>query len=243
MNGDDDASRIAVVTGAAAGIGRGFSRRLAARGWRVVVADIDMTAATLLASEIGGVAVRCDVSNPPDLVELFDYASTLDGEVSLVALNAGMVSGAETFAESRYRRSLAVNVDHVVLGSQAALPALRRSGGGRILVTASLAGLMPMSTDPVYTLTKHAVIGFVRSAATALAHESIVLTAVCPGFVETALIEQKYLSAHEFPLLTPEAVAAGMLECVDRGLPGECWYIQPGRSAAPFDFRRVPGPR
>ena len=105
----------------------------------------------------------------------------------------------------------AVNVDGVVFGLRAALPALRRRGGGAVVVTASLAGLAPAPATPVYALTKAAVVQLVRSMAPPLAVEGVRLTALCPGFVETPLLDGMVERFDEagFPLLTAEEVARG----------------------------------
>jgi NAD(P)-dependent dehydrogenase (short-subunit alcohol dehydrogenase family) len=143
-----------------------------------------------------------------------------------------------------YRKMVAVNVDGVFFGLQAAVPALRRAGGGSIVATASLAGLVPTAPTPVYGLTKHAVVGLVRSAAIPLAEQGISLSAIAPGFADTAILARdlhKFQEAN-FPLLTTEEVAAVVLKAFD-GPAGAVWPIQPGREAEPYSFRGVPGPR
>ena len=143
-----------------------------------------------------------------------------------------------------YRRMLAVNVDGVFFGLQAAIPALRRSGGGSIVATASLAGLASTPPTPIYSLTKHAVVGLVRSAAVALESQGIRLSAIAPGFADTAIIagELEKFHAANFPLLTADEVAAVVLDAFE-GPPGAIWPIQPGRASEPYKFRGLPGPR
>jgi NAD(P)-dependent dehydrogenase (short-subunit alcohol dehydrogenase family) len=122
------------------------------------------------------------------------------------------------------------------------VPALRRAGGGRVVATASLAGLVAMPGDALYTMTKHAVVGYVRSAAPTLARDGIRVNAVCPGFADTPLIARAKSHFAGFPLLTPDDVAAAIETVLERGAPGECWFVQPGREPAPYAFRGVPGP-
>ena len=136
-----------------------------------------------------------------------------------------------------------MNVDHVVYGVCAAVPALRRQGGGKIVITASLAGITAMSADPLYTLTKHAVVGYARAAGKALAADRITVAALCPGFVDTLLLGAAREEFHSvaFPLLTPDDIAEALQSVLAHGEPGEAWIIQPGGQAGPYEFRGVPG--
>jgi NAD(P)-dependent dehydrogenase (short-subunit alcohol dehydrogenase family) len=139
-----------------------------------------------------------------------------------------------------YRRAVAVNVDGVVLGVLRLAQVMEE---GSIVATASLAGLTAMPSDPVYSLTKHAVVGFVRSMAPHL--ERIRLNAVCPGIADTPMIDhqREAFAAASFPLLAPDDVAEAMWRAATSGATGECWFVQPGREPAPFRFPNLPGPR
>jgi NAD(P)-dependent dehydrogenase (short-subunit alcohol dehydrogenase family) len=103
--------------------------------------------------------------------------------------------------------------------------------------------LVPSAEDPIYTLTKHAVIGFVRSAAPQLEERGIGINAVAPGFVETPLINSAPFAAAGFPLLQPEAVAQAVLGAARSIETGQVWVVQPGREPLQFRFPNVPGPR
>jgi NAD(P)-dependent dehydrogenase (short-subunit alcohol dehydrogenase family) len=100
-----------------------------------------------------------------------------------------------------------------------------------------------MPSDPVYSLTKHAIVGFVRSMAPHL--EPVRLNAVCPGLADTPMVdgEREALEAAAFPLLAPAAVAEAVWLAATSGRTGECWFVQPGREPAPFRFPNLPGPR
>ncbi|MBA3906009.1 MAG: SDR family NAD(P)-dependent oxidoreductase [Pseudonocardiales bacterium] len=238
--------KAALVTGGASGIGAEAVRRLAAAGARVAIADRDEAGARKLAEEIGGLALPGDVSQPDTMPMLVDIAEDTFGRLDLVLLNAGITagqSGIEDLDLAGYRRIMGVNVDHVVFGLTAAVPALRRAGGGVIIATASLAGLTGMPGDALYTLSKHAVVGYVRAAAPVLATEGIRVNAVCPGFADTPLLAPAKGSLADFPLLAASDVVDGIEAILDRGEPGECWYVQPGREPAPYGFRGVPGPK
>jgi NAD(P)-dependent dehydrogenase (short-subunit alcohol dehydrogenase family) len=235
----------ALVTGGASGIGAAAVRRLAAAGARVAVADRDEEAAEALVREVGGLALPGDLADPECMPAHVDTAERAFGRLDVVLLNAGVTagqSGVEDLDVAGYRRIVGVNVDHVVFGLAAAVPALRRAGGGRVVATASLAGLVPMPGDALYTMTKHAVVGYVRAAAPVLTADGIRVNAVCPGFADTPLIARARPQFGDFPLLTPEDVADAIEAVLDRGEPGECWFVQPGRDPAPYGFRGVPGP-
>ena len=237
--------KAALVTGGASGIGAAAVRRLAAAGAVVGVADRDEAGARALAAEVGGLALPGDLSDPDLVTMAVDVAEDAFGRLNVVLLNAGTTagqSGLEQLDLAGYRRIMGINVDHVVFGLTAAVPALRRAGGGHIVATASLAGLVPMPGDALYTLTKHAVVGYVRAAAPTLAAEGIRVNAVCPGFADTPLIARTRDQFGEFPLLSADDVAHAIEAVLERGEPGECWFCQPGRQPAPYGFRGVPGP-
>jgi NAD(P)-dependent dehydrogenase (short-subunit alcohol dehydrogenase family) len=234
-----------IVTGGASGIGAALARHFSARGAFVAVVDKDEDGARRTADEVSGLALPGDVSDP-DIMPMFTaIAEERFGRLDLVVLNAGLggkQSGVEDLDVEAYRRLTGVNVDHVVYGVCAAVPVLRRHGGGTVIATASLAGLLPMPTDPLYTLTKHAVVGYVRSAGAALAAEGIRVCALCPGFTDTPLIAAEKGQFEDFPLLSTDDIVAAVDGILERGEPGEAWFVQPGREPAPYGFRGVPGP-
>lgn len=242
----DLSGRVALVTGGASGIGASTTGRLAAAGARVVVLDTDVDAAAVVAEQTGGVAIPGDVTDPTVLTAAVATTEDRFGRLDLAFLNAGITAGqtgTEDLDVEGYRRIVGVNLDHVVFGLTAAVPALRRAGGGQVIATASLAGLVPMPGDALYTATKHAVVGYVRAAAPMLVADGIRVNAVCPGFADTPLIAGVRHRFADFPLLTADDVAAAVESIVERGEPGECWYVQPGREPGPYGFRGVPGPR
>jgi len=205
----------ALVTGGEGGLGRAFRARLECEGYEVESLDL---------------ATGFDVTDPAAWERV--------GPVDLACLNAGVLTGDLT-VES-YRRAVSVNVDGVVLG---VLRLAQVMDGGTIVATASLAGLTAMPSDAVYSLTKHAVVGFVRSMAPNL--ERIRLNAVCPGIADTPMIDgqRDAFAAAGFPLLAPDDVAEAMWRAATSEGTGECWFVQPGREPAPFRFPNLPGPR
>jgi NAD(P)-dependent dehydrogenase (short-subunit alcohol dehydrogenase family) len=205
----------AIVTGGEGGLGRAMRARLEREGYEVESLDL---------------ATGFDVADPGAWERV--------GRVDLACLNAGVLTGELTY--ENYRRAVAVNVDGVVLG---VLRLREVMDGGAIVATASLAGLVAMPSDAVYSLTKHAVVGFVRSMAPLV--EPIRLNAVCPGIADTPMIDgqRDAFAAASFPLLAPDDVADAMWRAATSERAGECWFVQPGRESQPFRFPNVPGPR
>ncbi|SDG69903.1 NADP-dependent 3-hydroxy acid dehydrogenase YdfG [Lentzea fradiae] len=247
MTAVDLTGRVALVTGGAHGIGSAAAHRLAKLGARVAVVDIDAEGAERVAAAAGGLAITGDVADPATMPAVVARVEQELGRLDVVLLNAGIGGGQagidDALDADRYRKLVGVNVDHVVYGLCAAVPALRRQGGGKIVITASLAGLTPMPTDPLYTLTKHAVVGYARAAGAALADDGIVVSALCPGFVDTLLLgaAKEEFDAVAFPLLTPLDIAEAVQTVLAEGEPGQAWVVQPGGHTAPYRFRGVPG--
>ncbi len=240
--------KVAVVTGGAGGLGRATSELLVAAGAQVLVADIDETGGRAVAEAVGGAFFAADVSRLEDNEALIAAAIERFGGIDLVHLNAGVASGfgvGEDFDAERYRRVMGVNLDGVVFGTHAVLPALAARGGGAIVATASLAGLTGVPFDPLYAANKHAVVGLARSVGPALAGQRIRFNAVCPGFAESAIIDpiREILAGAKIPIIAAESVAAAVLALFSGEMTGECWFVQAGREPQAFQFRGIPGPR
>jgi NAD(P)-dependent dehydrogenase (short-subunit alcohol dehydrogenase family) len=240
--------KVAIVTGGASGIGLASSRKLRAEGATVVVVDANGEGAEIAASELGGVAVQADVGNVDDWARILESARRLGG-IDIAYLNAGVTTGEEDITkvtDEQYRRILSVNVDGIVFGTRAVVPELIARGGGAVVATSSLAGIVAFAGDPMYTLTKHAVVGFVRAIAPRLAGHHITINAICPGLVDTPLIDGEIrdsLAGVGFPLIAPEAVADAVLGCVLGDDTGQAVVVQLGREAVAYRFGRPPGPR
>jgi len=133
----------------------------------------------------------------------------------------------------------------VVFGLRALVPAIAARGGGAIVATASLAGLIGFSPDPIYCLTKHAVVGLVRSLGPQLGERNITINAVCPSIVDTPLIDdmREVLEGSGFPLIDVEAVSEAVVDRLSGEETGQAMVIQAGREALAFRFARPPGPR
>ncbi|MGI5163058.1 SDR family oxidoreductase [Spirillospora sp. CA-253888] len=242
------AGKVALITGGSNGIGAAVARRLAEEGWRLVLADVDAERGTALAGELEGAFVRCDVREPGDSARAVAAAVDGFGGLDLAFLNAGVASGCgldADFDPDKYRRAMGINLDGVVYGVHAALPALRARGGGDIIATASMAGLTATPFDPIYGANKAAVVGLVRALGPAYAGEGVRVNALCPSFADTDILVplKEHLESTNFPILQVADVVEAFLGILNGDGTGEAWFVVPGRESGPFTFRGVPGPR
>lgn len=182
--------RVAIVTGAASGIGEAIAHRLHADGLAVVVADLDLAGAQRVATEIGGPAVATDVADEDDVGRLFALTVERYGHVNVVFNNAGIGGQTASIAEltvGEFDHLIAVNLRGVFLGTRAALRCFadRPAQYPAVVNTAALVGLTASSTQPAYTAAKHGVIGFSRAAAAQAARHGARVNAICPGMIDT----------------------------------------------------------
>jgi NAD(P)-dependent dehydrogenase (short-subunit alcohol dehydrogenase family) len=239
--------KVALITGGAGGLGRATAVALAAEGAEVVVADVDEGGGRAVAEQVGGHFVACDVADFDANVAMVQAAVGAAGGIDIAYLNAGVATGfgvGPEFDVARYRQVMAINLDGVIFGTHAVLPALKARGGGAIVATASLAGLTSVPFDPIYAANKAAVVGFARSLGPALAGDDITFNAICPGFSESKIVDpiRGILAEQGVELIPAETVAATVLRIITGGATGEAWFVQPSREPAPFRFRNVPGP-
>lgn len=240
--------KVAWVTGGAQGFGAGVARRLASHGAKVVVSDLNREGGEAVAAETGGSFVGCDVSNLADCQAAVSAVLDQHGQVDIAFLNAGISTGCkvdEDFDLALYRRAMGVNLDGVVFGAHSVFAAMKAAGGGDVIATASLAGLVGTGFDPIYGANKHAVVGLVRALGEDWPQYGIRVNALCPGFADTAIVDplREILADSGIPLIEPERVVDAFISALTSGRSGECWYVQPGRDGEVFRFRGVPGPR
>lgn len=214
-------------------------------GQRVLALDVADKDGQAIAESCGAIYEHCDVGNPSDWQTAVERLSAI-GAPTNIHLNAGIQIAPpeaplseyqfDAMSIDRYRRMMAVNVDGVVFGLQALLPLL--SPGSAIVVTASLAGITPYSVDPLYAMSKHAVVGLVRSLAPTLAERDIKINAICPGGIDTAIIPDAQRST-EAKFMTPENVAAEVIRLMGVEETGKTWAKV--SEAKPAFIVRAPG--
>jgi NAD(P)-dependent dehydrogenase (short-subunit alcohol dehydrogenase family) len=217
--------KVAIVTGAATGIGRAIALRLGAAGALTLCADIDEAGATGTAGEIGdaggrGEAVACDVASAEDVERLVGRAAELGGPHALVSNAAIQYEHllVDTPPED-WDRVLGVNLKSVYLGARAAIPHMRRLGGGSIVNIASVNGFWVEPALAAYCAAKGGVINLTRAIALENGRYQIRCNCICPGYIDTGMA-QRYFEIQE----DPEAArhAAGKMHALGRvGRPEE----------------------
>lgn len=215
----DIANRVAVVTGAAGGIGRALALALAEAGAaRVVCADLDGEGAARVAAETGGLAVTADMGREEDVRRLIDTAEAEAGPVGLYCGNAGIIRrGGEEIANEDWTLMWEINVMSHVWAARRLVPLMRARGGGRFLITASAAGLLNQVGAAPYAVTKHAAIGFAEWLALTYGDDGIGVTALCPQAVRTGMTPKRASVAAIDGMLEPEDAARVALEALREG--------------------------
>ena len=238
----DLAGRVALVTGGGSGIGAAVSRRLAAEGCRVVVADLNGDGAKAVAEEVDGRALVMDVGDIAAWGPAVDGIVEQEGGLDIAHLNAGVATGEvdiTKLTDEQYQRVLGANLNGVVYGARAVAQAMAAGGtGGSIVATASMAGIIAFSPDPIYTMTKHAVVGLVRASAVPLGGYGITINCLCPGVVDTPLIGDagRMMAEAGYQLIPPSDIADTLVRIVREGRSGEAWVCLPWEEPAPFEF-------
>ena len=199
------AGKVALVTGAGAGIGRASALAFAAAGARVVVADIDIAGGEGTAEVIehlGGesIFVKVDVTDASEVNALVAQAVAHFGRIDCAHNNAGVLGTIAPILESpdeNFDRVMDVNLKGVWLCLKAEIRQMLTQGGGAIVNTASSAGIKGSATLPAYSASKHAVVGLTKSVALAYAKDGIRVNAVCPGYVDTDLLDRLFAGEPE----------------------------------------------
>jgi len=224
--------KTALVTGGGSGIGRAASLAYAKDGARVVVADVNVEGGeetVQLIKETGGEAilVHADVSKPEDTQAMVAQAVETFGSLDCAFNNAGIGGGKERhltadYLEDDWDRVMSINLKGVWLCMKAEIPQMMKQGKGAIVNTASIAGLVGLSGTVAYVAAKHGVTGLTKAAAMEYAKSGIRVNAVCPGYIQTPLVQgifdeidgykERVASRHPMDRLgEPEEIAQAVL--------------------------------
>jgi 3-hydroxybutyrate dehydrogenase len=192
--------QVAVISGSTSGIGLAFARALASRGGDVVLnglgdpSEIERTRAELEAS--CGVRVRyhgADMRRGDEVADMVAYGKHQLGRVDILINNAGVqhVEAVEKFPSDKWEQIIAINLSSTFYATRAAIPIMKAQGRGRIVNVASAHGLVASPFKSAYVAAKHGVIGFTKTVALEVAEDGITCNALCPGYVETPIVEKQ----------------------------------------------------
>lgn len=227
---------VAIVTGGGSGIGEALCRALAARGDTVVVADIDGASAERVAGEIGAraTATKVDVRDAAAVQSVVDETVEKHGRLDIIVNNAGIAVGGDALelTLAHWDRIIDINLRGVIHGIQAAYPVMARQRSGHIVNTASMAGLTAPAFMAPYVAVKHAVVGLSLSLREEAKAHNVNVTAVCPFWVDTPILDStgpddlpKPTSlppggarevAAKMGIYSPQALAQDILRGIDR---------------------------
>lgn len=206
----DITGKVAVVTGAASGIGRATARRFAAAGARgVVLADLDLAKTQAVANEFGGLAVACDVSQESDIKALVKAATDAYGQVDIFFSNAGILGreGGFELEDDLWEKMWKIHTMAHVWAARAVVPAMVSRGEGYFLTTASAAGLLNIIESAPYGVTKHAAVAFAEWMRITYGRQGLRVSCLCPQAVRTGMVTGDGGSAGLDGILSPEQVA------------------------------------
>jgi NAD(P)-dependent dehydrogenase (short-subunit alcohol dehydrogenase family) len=190
-------NKVAIITGAASGIGRATSKVFAAEGAKVVVADLDEKAGRALAEEIGGLFVSVNVAEEASVMAMYDAVVAAYGGVDILFNNAGISPSDDdsilTTGLDAWRRVQEVNLTSVYLCCKYGIPLLLERGGGSVINTASFVAVLGSATSQIsYTASKGGVLSMSRELGVQFARQGVRVNALCPGPVNTPLLQELF---------------------------------------------------
>lgn len=234
----DLSGKVAIVTGGAAGIGREICLSYAECGAKVVVSDVqdDQGGATVAAiKELGGEAIyaRCDVSVPAEVEQLVQVAVKNYGALHIACNNAGIEGQQASISEcslDNWQRVIDINLKGVWLCMKYQIPELIKAGGGSIINMSSIAGLNGFAGLPAYVASKHGVIGLTKTAALEFAKKNIRVNAICPGPIQTQMLQRIMDTSPGFEDSLKAGVPLGRIGSVEEIAQTAAYLSSPGAS-------------
>ncbi|MFC9251383.1 SDR family oxidoreductase [Amycolatopsis thailandensis] len=210
---DLDGAHVA-ITGGGQGIGRATAERMAARGARVSIGDLDLEAAKRTAADVGGTAHPLDVADAASFAAFLGEAERAHGPLAVLVNNAGIMpnGGFLDLPDALNRATMEVNVFGVVHGMRLALPGMLERGRGHIVNVASLAGKFPVQGLAIYNASKFAVVGLTAATRLEYARHGVSVSAVLPSAVDTALASG--LDMRPIPKVKPGRIADAVVDSV-----------------------------
>ena len=211
-------NKVAVITGAASGIGAACARAFAAKGARVVGTDINRDGVAAVADEIGGLGIACDIADEAAVRDLVRAAESQFGPVDLFFSNAGIIAntGPLDTPDKVWDRQWQVNVMSHIYALRAVLPGMLDRGSGYLVHTASMAGILSSPGDLPYAMTKHAVVGLAEWLAFTYHDRGIRTSLLAPLGVRTPLMESMTMDpALAGPVKSPEEVASIVVDAIE----------------------------
>jgi NAD(P)-dependent dehydrogenase (short-subunit alcohol dehydrogenase family) len=184
--------RHALVTGGGTGIGAAAAAHLHAAGAKITVTGRRLEPIQAVAQQVGGTAVRCDVTDRDRITAAFDEARAANGPIELLIVNAGIAESAPFHKMTRdsWDRIIGTNLTAAFDCTQAAIGDLLKSDNGRLVFVASVASLRGVPYAAHYAASKHGLLGLARSLAAEYAKTNLTVNAVCPGYVDTPMTDQ-----------------------------------------------------
>ena len=211
--------KVVVVTGGASGIGRALAHRFTQEGAKaVVVADFDETALRVVAGEIGGLAVVCDVTDEADIWRLVAATEDAYGPIDVFCSNAGIARmGGEDTPTDVWQQNWDIHVMAHVYAARAVAPGMAERGSGYLVNTASAAGLLSHVQSATYSVTKHAAVAFAEWLSIAYGDSGVRVSVLCPQAVRTAMLKEREGGVASLDgVIEPEQVADSVIDAMER---------------------------
>lgn len=229
-------NKVAIITGAASGIGKATAIAFAQRGAKVVVSDVNNGEETVAAIKADGgdaIFIKCDVSKVDQVKNLMEQTVKHYGKLDYAFNNAGIEGDpADTAActAENWQRVIDINLTGTWLCMKYEIPEMLRQGKGVIVNCASIAGLVGFPNSPAYVASKHGVIGLTKTAALENARKGIRVNAICPGVIKTPMVDRYTQGSAEAEAQFAESAPIGRLGAPEEIAEAVVWFCSEGAS-------------